>query len=49
MNTKKTSNVVDVTSKQCVDVLSEQRKQHRGKELYRLIRHFQDKILVDND
>ncbi|XP_042751995.1 protein FAR1-RELATED SEQUENCE 5-like [Lactuca sativa] len=39
----------DVTSKQCADVLSEQRKQYMGKEFYGLIKHFQDKELVDND
>nr|KAJ0216047.1 hypothetical protein LSAT_V11C300149230 [Lactuca sativa] len=49
VNTMKTSNVADVTSKQCVDVLSEHQKQHRGKEFYGLIKHFQDKTLVDND
>ncbi|KAL7605571.1 hypothetical protein Lser_V15G18762 [Lactuca serriola] len=49
VNIMKTSNVVDVTSKQCVDVLFEQRKQHKGKEFYGLIKHFQDKILVDSD
>ncbi|XP_023731549.1 protein FAR1-RELATED SEQUENCE 5-like [Lactuca sativa] len=49
VNTMKTSNVADVTSKQCVDVLSEHRKQHRGKEFYGLIKHFQDKTLVDSD
>ncbi|KAL7589965.1 hypothetical protein Lser_V15G37917 [Lactuca serriola] len=49
VNTMKSSNVVDVTSKQCVDVLSEHRKQHRGKELCGLIKHFQDKTLVDGD
>ncbi|XP_023747715.1 protein FAR1-RELATED SEQUENCE 3-like [Lactuca sativa] len=49
VNTLKTSNVVDVTSKQCVDVLSGHRKQHRGKDLYGLIKHFQDKTLLDND
>ncbi|CAI9284424.1 unnamed protein product [Lactuca saligna] len=49
VNTMKTSNVADVTSKQCVDVLFEHRKQHRGKEFYGLIKHFQDKTLVDSD
>ncbi|XP_023754910.1 protein FAR1-RELATED SEQUENCE 5-like [Lactuca sativa] len=49
INAMKTSNEVDVTSKQCADVLSEQRKQHKGKEFYGLIKHFQDKTLVDND
>ncbi|CAI9295625.1 unnamed protein product [Lactuca saligna] len=49
VNTMTTSNVVDVTSKQCADVLSEHRKQHRGKEFYGLIKHFQDKTLVDSD
>ncbi|XP_023737430.1 protein FAR1-RELATED SEQUENCE 5-like [Lactuca sativa] len=49
VNKMKTSNVADVTSKKCVDVLSEQRKQHKGKEFYGLIKHFQDKTLVDSD
>ncbi|KAL7598596.1 hypothetical protein Lser_V15G25873 [Lactuca serriola] len=49
INAMKTSDEVDVTSKQCVDVLSEQRKQYRGKEFYGLIKHFQDKSLTDND
>ncbi|KAI3514158.1 hypothetical protein L1887_12477 [Cichorium endivia] len=39
----------DVTSKQCADVLSEQRKHYKGKEFYGLIKHFQDKALVDNN
>nr|KAJ0218704.1 hypothetical protein LSAT_V11C300139330 [Lactuca sativa] len=34
--------------KQCVDVLSEHRRQHIGKEFYGLIKHFLDKTLVDN-
>ncbi|KAL7598264.1 hypothetical protein Lser_V15G27339 [Lactuca serriola] len=49
VNTMKISNVADVTSNQCVDVLFEHRKQHRGKEFYGLIKHFQDKTLVDSD
>ncbi|KAL7610329.1 protein FAR1-RELATED SEQUENCE 5-like [Lactuca sativa] len=49
VNTMKTSNVADVTSKQCADVLSEHRKQHRGKEFYGIIKQFQDKTLVDSD
>nr|KAJ0185861.1 hypothetical protein LSAT_V11C900463870 [Lactuca sativa] len=40
VNTMKSSNVADVTSKQCVDVLSEHRKQYRGNEFYGLIKHF---------
>ncbi|GJS71887.1 FAR1-related sequence 5-like protein [Tanacetum coccineum] len=39
----------DVTSKQCADVLSEERKQYKGKEFYGLIKHFQDKTFVDKD
>ncbi|GJX70858.1 FAR1-related sequence 5-like protein [Tanacetum coccineum] len=39
--------VADVTSKQCSDNLSEQRKQYKGKEFYGLIKHFQDKASVD--
>nr|KAJ0225756.1 hypothetical protein LSAT_V11C100006250 [Lactuca sativa] len=49
INAMKTSNEVDVTSKQCVDVLSEQRKHNKGREFYGLIKHLQDKALVDND
>ncbi|CAI9277855.1 unnamed protein product [Lactuca saligna] len=49
INAMKTSDEADVTLKQCADVLSEQRKQYRGKEFYGLIKHFQDKALVDND
>ncbi|XP_052627548.1 protein FAR1-RELATED SEQUENCE 5-like [Lactuca sativa] len=49
INAMKTSNEPDVTSKQCVDVLSEQRKHNRGREFYGLIKHLQDKALVDND
>nr|KAJ0224650.1 hypothetical protein LSAT_V11C100002060 [Lactuca sativa] len=48
INAMKTSNEADVTSKQCVDVLSEQRKHCRGNEFYGVIKHFQDKSLVDN-
>ncbi|XP_023758233.3 protein FAR1-RELATED SEQUENCE 5-like [Lactuca sativa] len=49
VNTMKIAKVADVTSKQCDDVLSKHRKQHRGKEFYGLIKHFQDKTLVDSD
>ncbi|CAI9284465.1 unnamed protein product [Lactuca saligna] len=49
INAMKTSNEVDVTSKQCVDVLSEQRKHNKRREFYGLIKHLQDKALVDND
>nr|KAJ0205771.1 hypothetical protein LSAT_V11C500292590 [Lactuca sativa] len=49
VNTMKTSNITDVTAKQCADVLIEHRKQHRGKEFYGFIKHFQDKTLVDSD
>ncbi|KAI3520364.1 hypothetical protein L1887_09749 [Cichorium endivia] len=49
INVLKTPDEADVTSKQCADVVSEQRKQYRGKEFYGLIKHFQDKALVDND
>ncbi|KAL4580155.1 hypothetical protein LXL04_016336 [Taraxacum kok-saghyz] len=49
VNAMKLTNEADVTSKQCADVLSEQRKQHRGREFCGLIKHFQDKALLDND
>ncbi|KAL4588724.1 hypothetical protein LXL04_001619 [Taraxacum kok-saghyz] len=39
----------DVTSKQCVDILSEQRRKYKDKEFYGLIKHFQDKTIVDVD
>nr|GEW95244.1 protein FAR1-related sequence 5-like [Tanacetum cinerariifolium] len=47
VNAMKPPYVVDVTSKQCSDILSEQRKQYKGKEFYGLIKHFQDKASVD--
>lgn len=43
----KSSNEVDVTSNQCVEILSEQRRKNKGKEFYGLIKHFQGKTLVD--
>ncbi|XP_052619583.1 protein FAR1-RELATED SEQUENCE 5-like [Lactuca sativa] len=46
---KTSAAVADVTSKQCADVLSEQQKQYRGKEFYGLIKHFQDKALLDHE
>ncbi|KAI3779313.1 hypothetical protein L2E82_08985 [Cichorium intybus] len=49
VNAMKTPYEPDVTSKQCVDILSEQRRQYKGKEFYGLIKHFQDKSLVDID
>ena len=49
INAMTTSDGVDVTSKQCADVLSEQRKHYRGKEFYGLVKHFHDKRLVDQD
>ncbi|XP_023753804.1 protein FAR1-RELATED SEQUENCE 5-like [Lactuca sativa] len=49
VNTMKNSNLAGVTSKQCVDVLYEKRKQHIGKEFYGVIKHFRDKTLVDSD
>ncbi|XP_023748884.1 protein FAR1-RELATED SEQUENCE 5-like [Lactuca sativa] len=49
VNVMKTPYNVDVTSKQCADVLFEQRKQYKGKEFYGLIKHFQDKALVDSN
>ncbi|KAK1418100.1 hypothetical protein QVD17_27239 [Tagetes erecta] len=47
VNTMKSPNENDVTSKQCTDVLVDQRKQYRGKEFYGLIKHFQDKSNKD--
>ncbi|XP_076921248.1 protein FAR1-RELATED SEQUENCE 5-like [Bidens hawaiensis] len=47
VNTMKNLGENDVTSKQCADILNEQRKQYRGKEFYGLIKHFQDKLLED--
>ncbi|KAJ9552192.1 hypothetical protein OSB04_016237 [Centaurea solstitialis] len=47
VNTMKSPFEADVTSKQCADILFEQRKQYKGKEFYGLIKHFQDKASVD--
>ncbi|XP_076900220.1 protein FAR1-RELATED SEQUENCE 3-like [Bidens hawaiensis] len=47
VNTIKNPGENDVTSKQCANVLNEQRKQYKGKEFYGLIKHFQDKLLED--
>ncbi|XP_023739809.1 protein FAR1-RELATED SEQUENCE 7-like [Lactuca sativa] len=49
VNAIKSPYEADVTSKQCVDVLSEQRRNYKGKEFYGLIKHFQDKALVDTN
>ncbi|XP_076953965.1 protein FAR1-RELATED SEQUENCE 7-like [Bidens hawaiensis] len=48
-NTMKNPSENDVTSKQCSDILGEQRKKYKGKEFYGLIKHFQDKLLEDPD
>ncbi|KAJ0679329.1 putative transcription factor FAR family [Helianthus annuus] len=47
VNTMKDSNENDVSSKQCADILADQRKQYKGKEFYGLIKHFQDKLGED--
>ncbi|XP_076916339.1 protein FAR1-RELATED SEQUENCE 5-like [Bidens hawaiensis] len=47
VNTMKNPSENDVTAKQCADILGEQRKQHKGKEFYDLIKHFQDKLIED--
>ncbi|XP_076910600.1 protein FAR1-RELATED SEQUENCE 8-like [Bidens hawaiensis] len=47
VNTMKNPGENDVTSKQCADILNEQRKQYKGKEFYGFIKHFQDKLLED--
>nr|KAJ0206479.1 hypothetical protein LSAT_V11C500273740 [Lactuca sativa] len=39
---------IDATSKQCVDILSKEQRQYKSKEFYGLIKHFQDKPLVDH-
>ncbi|KAM0067290.1 putative transcription factor FAR family [Helianthus debilis subsp. tardiflorus] len=49
VNTMKGPNENDVTSKQCSDILADQRKQYKGKEFYGLIKHFQDKLLEDRN
>ncbi|XP_021971456.1 protein FAR1-RELATED SEQUENCE 5-like [Helianthus annuus] len=49
INTMKSPEENDVTSKQCTDILAEQRKQYKGKEFYGLIKHFQDKLLEDRN
>ncbi|KAJ9535115.1 hypothetical protein OSB04_un001806, partial [Centaurea solstitialis] len=47
VNSMKSPFEADVTSKQCANILSEQRKQYKGKEFYGLIKHFQDKASID--
>ncbi|XP_076954525.1 protein FAR1-RELATED SEQUENCE 5-like [Bidens hawaiensis] len=47
VNTMKNPSENDVTSKQCADILGEQRKQYKGEEFYGLIKHFQDKLIED--
>ncbi|KAI3823348.1 hypothetical protein L1987_04783 [Smallanthus sonchifolius] len=47
VNTMKSPYENDVTSKQCSDILADQRKQYKGKEFYGLIKHFQDKSIDD--
>ncbi|XP_021991824.1 protein FAR1-RELATED SEQUENCE 7-like [Helianthus annuus] len=49
VNTKKGPYENDVTSKQCSDILADQRKEYKGKEFYGLIKHFQDKLLEDRN
>ncbi|PWA58420.1 FAR1 DNA binding domain, FHY3/FAR1 family [Artemisia annua] len=43
VNAMKSPNEPNVTSKQCADILAEERKQYKGKEFYSLIKHFQEK------
>ncbi|KAF5824312.1 putative transcription factor FAR family [Helianthus annuus] len=49
VNTMKGPYENDVTSKQCSDILADQRRQYKGKEFYGLIKHFQDKLLKDQN
>ncbi|XP_076911980.1 protein FAR1-RELATED SEQUENCE 8-like [Bidens hawaiensis] len=49
INAMKSPHENNVTSKQCSDVLVDQRKQYKGKEFYGLIKHFQDKLLEDQN
>ncbi|GKG22372.1 hypothetical protein Tco_0387675 [Tanacetum coccineum] len=48
VNEMKSPNQPNVTSKQCADILAEERKQYKGKEFYSLIKHFQEKVAVDS-
>ncbi|XP_071709246.1 protein FAR1-RELATED SEQUENCE 5-like [Rutidosis leptorrhynchoides] len=48
VNSMKEPDAPDVTSKQCADILSEERKKYRGKEFYGVIKDFQDKAYVDS-
>ncbi|GKG15753.1 hypothetical protein Tco_0358076, partial [Tanacetum coccineum] len=49
VNAMKSPNQPNVTSKQCADILAEERKQYKGKEFYSLIMHFQEKVAVDSN
>ncbi|GKA44673.1 FAR1-related sequence 5-like protein [Tanacetum coccineum] len=49
VNAMKSPNQPNVTSKQCADILAEERKQYKGKEFYSLIKHFQEKVAVDSN
>nr|XP_043618956.1 protein FAR1-RELATED SEQUENCE 5-like [Erigeron canadensis] len=49
VNNFKTPSENDVTSKQCADILAEQRKHHKGKEFFGVIKHFQEKLLKDRN
>ncbi|GJV49792.1 FAR1-related sequence 5-like protein, partial [Tanacetum coccineum] len=47
VNAMKSPNEPTITSKQCADILAEERKQYKGKEFYSLIKHFQEKAAID--
>ncbi|XP_076941553.1 protein FAR1-RELATED SEQUENCE 5-like [Bidens hawaiensis] len=47
INAMKSTHENNVTSKQCSNALVDQQKQCKGKEIYGLIKHFQDKFLED--
>ncbi|XP_071735706.1 protein FAR1-RELATED SEQUENCE 5-like [Rutidosis leptorrhynchoides] len=48
VNSMKDPDAPDVTSKQCSDILSEERRKYRGKEFYGVIKYFQEKAYVDS-
>ncbi|GJW09833.1 FAR1-related sequence 5-like protein [Tanacetum coccineum] len=47
VNAMKSPNEPTITSKQCVDILAEERKQYKGKEFDSLIKHLQEKAAID--
>ncbi|XP_071688077.1 protein FAR1-RELATED SEQUENCE 5-like [Rutidosis leptorrhynchoides] len=48
VNSMKDVDAPDVTSKQCADILAEERRKYRGKEFYGVIKYFQEKASIDS-